>query len=262
MTKRGLNVGAGRAQFPVTPENKKYSEHLAHALANVPEAYDKDVEWVNIDRVAQPGIAEVVNVFRYPWIKSSDGKPFEDNSFDVVIATHMIEHIPHQIKLHHFGFGTSDIKGMSHHGVTVDKYLLDLEDNDGDGWFAWFYQAWKVLKPGGLLHIVCPYAWAYSGMSDPTHTRYILPGSFSYFVPNPDAPFDYQIPYRFDAVQLPGKQGAVMFRFVQQSMAYLDRIKQTEDMLELDNLYKGLDAHVTQHINQIEDMYLVFRAVK
>jgi len=67
-----------------------------------------------------------------------------------------------------------------------------------DGWYAFFYEAWRILKPGGVLHIIAPYGWSAGAMHDPTHTRLVGLGSFSYFVPNPNAPFDYQIPAQFE----------------------------------------------------------------
>lgn len=263
---RGLNIGAGRAQFPVTEENKAYSAHLGHGLLNCPAAFDTNVEWVNIDRVIQRGIAEQVNVFRYPWIKSSTGLPFEDNSFDIVWCSHILEHIPHPIKLH-------EPKGK----YIMWPYLAELAAEDGDGWFAFHHEVWRLLKPGGLYHIIAPYAWSFAGASDPTHTRLILPGSFSYFIPNPNAPFDYDIPYQFRQTDRDGNPNPdIVFRFVDESLDYTRELEITQRYMDdnpgapdiedrrkhYDTIFKQLGRHLTINLNQIEDMSLILKAIK
>ena len=40
---------------------------------------------------------------------------------------------------------------------------------------------------------------SYPSLSDPTHTRYLTPGTFGYLAaPEPGTPFDYHIPCRFE----------------------------------------------------------------
>ena len=141
---RALNLGAGRAQFPITDKTKPFSEHNEEFLKSCPEAYDSAVEWINVDRIAQPGIDKVVNLFRYPWV-DENGRRFESDSVDIIWCSHIVEHIPHAIKL-------------TRHG---DAYLSELFDHDGDGWFAFFYEVWRILKPGGRLHVLAPYAFCY-----------------------------------------------------------------------------------------------------
>ena len=74
--------------------------------------------------------------------------PFEDNSFDEINAWEVLEHIGQQ--------------------------------GDYEGFFAHFYEAWRILKPGGVLAATVPkwdseWAWA-----DPSHRRVITPGSLTF----------------------------------------------------------------------------------
>ncbi len=60
-----------------------------------------------------------------------------------------------------------------------------------------FRECWRLLKPGGLIHIICPYGLSFAAMNDPSHTRYVMPEAFNYLVPNPGAPFDYHVGSHF-----------------------------------------------------------------
>jgi SAM-dependent methyltransferase len=86
-----------------------------------------------------------------------DPIPVADNSVDLVIAWHVLEHI-----------GTQ--------GVTA-------------GWFEFWEDLYRVLKPEGWLYAECPYYAGIWAWSDPTHTRAISEHSFLFF--NQDA---YRIP--------------------------------------------------------------------
>ena len=178
-----LNLGAGRVILPVTPETQ-----YPH-LAPMPDGcFEKG--WLNVDKYHNPGIQEVIDLFVFPWIRSSNGSPFNDNSVDEIYCSHIVEHIPHQVR---------------QHPMIPVNWMRKYESliNDYDGWFVFFTECWRILKPSGLIHIVTPYGASYAGMGDPTHTRYILPASFSYFTPNPNAPFDYHLPCEFKAVSDP-----------------------------------------------------------
>lgn len=176
-----LNLGCGRAQLPTTADNP-YTQHL-QMLPDT--AYDLDERWVNVDRVGIDGVNEVVDLFEYPWVRSSNGNPWNDSTVDEIWCSHIVEHIPHTARFNAGATATHRAQG----GL--------------DGWYAFFFEAWRILKPGGLMHITAPLAFSLAGTSDPTHTRYITPTSFGYLVPNIDAPFDYQIAARFEATDNP-----------------------------------------------------------
>jgi hypothetical protein len=172
-----LNLGCGRAQFPTTKDNPFVAHQIGYLEQFVPSALEKGMNWVNVDTALIEGVDCVLDLFEYPW-------PWKDNSVDEVWCSHIVEHIPHYAELISY---------------------TDLEPSDTlrraaklDGWYAFFYEVWRVLKPGGVVHVVAPYAWSSAAVLDPTHTRMVAPGSFSYFVPNPNAPFDYQIPAQFE----------------------------------------------------------------
>lgn len=178
-----LHLGAGRIILPVTKETEP--DHLK----NMPEACFEP-GWVNVDKYRNPGIDETLDLFRFPWVRSSNGNPFNDNSVDEIYCSHLIEHIPHQVQTHN---------------MVPLGWRKQYDDLCGrlDGWFVFFYECWRVLKPDGVIHLVTPFALSNSALCDPTHTRYIVPGAFAYFKPNPDAPFDYNIPCQFEAVADP-----------------------------------------------------------
>lgn len=111
--------------------------------------------WLNVDASDGVGADEVVNIFEYPF-------RWDDNSFDGALLAHIAEHIPH-------GSG----------GVA----------DGGDGFFRFFSELHRVLTPSACVHVLSPYAMSYGALIDPTHTRYLMPETFSYLVPDPDAPF-------------------------------------------------------------------------
>lgn len=174
-----LNLGAGRVIFPAEREAPP-----AHLMPLPEAAYEKG--WSNVDRVDGPGIDEVVDLFAFPWARSSNGNPWNDNTVEEIYTSHLVEHIPHQVRV---------LQGLP--GNWADDYRSMVTRLDG--WFVFFYECWRILKPGGKLHVVAPFGHSVGGMTDPSHTRYILPGSFQYLKPAADgAPFDYRVPCDFE----------------------------------------------------------------
>lgn len=168
-----LNLGAGRIILP--------GPRPAHHGLIDEAIYDYPL-WVNADRNPEPGIDTVVDLFRYPW-------PWADNSFDGALLTHLVEHIPHEIK--------SD-----------DPRLLAMQD----GWYAFFAELYRVLTPGAIAHILSPYGWSQGAITDPTHTRLITEQTFTHsMAPDPNSPFKYETgglhlemvePARFNITQM------------------------------------------------------------
>ena len=211
-----LNIGCGRAQFPAE-RGAKVVEHIAHYLPET--AYDAGAGWVNVDRISQPGVDFVADSFLYPW-------PWKDSSVDEIWASHIVEHIPHDAKL---------LDG-------ADANLLQLLEFAHDGFYAWFYEAWRILKPDGLLHIVCPYAFSVTGVSDPQHTRYITAQTFSYLQPQrDDAPFQYRVPFYYEATGEP--------------------IMRTRG--DLSDVDERLHQYVLYHeLNRLDEIYVAVKVVK
>lgn len=189
-----LNLGSGRAQLPTWKTDTEHDPMLAHVAYHLPEsAYDKLAGWVNVDAIAQPGVDKVVDLFSYPW-------PFADKSVDEIWASHIVEHIPHEAHLiTSVGSVRVDDKPIGYQSIAPSDELRKCAASDG--FYAWFYEVWRILKPDGLIHIVCPYALGIAGMSDPQHRRYVTVSTFGYLAPQgADAPFDYQLPFAFEAI--------------------------------------------------------------
>lgn len=69
--------------------------------------------------------------------------PFEDDTYDIVEASHVLEHLVN---------------------------LLPAVE-----------EIWRVMKPGGQLYVAVPYGSSDDAFEDPTHVRQFFPGSWSYF---------------------------------------------------------------------------------
>lgn len=269
MTK-GLNLGCGRLIFPTT-RNNPFAQHIIYAIdLGCPQAMDETVEWVNVDRAALLGVDVVCNLFRYNWridnpigrVKFPDA--FADNTYDLIWCSHIIEHIPHQIKIN-----DDSLVGMPYMYKLPDDTIRKLYNEDKDGWAAFFYECWRVLKPGGGLHIICPYGFSVAGISDPTHTRYITPGSFSYFAKNPDAPFDYEMPFEFKtAFKDDGITPITNMKVVAQASAVAEEAMKYDNMNDpeatekFNELQQRLQEMTQFHIGYIDELYYCFEAVK
>ena len=157
-----LNAGCGRIILP----GAKPAHHQL-----IPDEVYGIQEWCNVDRIPNPGVNKVIDLFRYPW-------DLEDDQFDGAILSHVAEHIPHEINT-----GVAN-KGSLHY----ERYHA-LQD----GFFAFFHELWRVMKAGAVLHLISPYAMCSDSFIDPTHTRYLMPQTFHYLVPDANAPFEYAI---------------------------------------------------------------------
>lgn len=161
-----LNLGCGKIILPGA------GKPAHHAL--IPEeVYSPDRQWVNVDRIAGEGVT-VADVFSYPWA-------WEDNSFDGALITHLVEHIPHEVDL--------DWRFPDNESLPYSDPACERLQHLSDGFYAFFAELHRVLTPGAVAHVLVPYAFSSGAMQDPTHRRYVTPETFSYLVPNPDAPF-------------------------------------------------------------------------
>ena len=71
--------------------------------------------------------------------------PFDDESVDYILASHFLEHVPR-----------------------------------GDTFINLMNECWRVLKPGGTMHVECPLANTTWYFQDPTHVNPIVPELFDY----------------------------------------------------------------------------------
>jgi ubiquinone/menaquinone biosynthesis C-methylase UbiE len=92
--------------------------------------------WVNVDCVEQPGVDVVVNF-------DESKMPFEDNSVEEFLASHLIEHLSNPL-----------------------SFMQELH---------------RIAKPEATAIIRCPYGSSDDAFTDPTHVRPYFLGSFGYF---------------------------------------------------------------------------------
>jgi SAM-dependent methyltransferase len=99
---------------------------------------------VGLDMVALPGVDVVHDLNAFPY-------PFEDNTFDLVIARHSLQHL--------------------------DRIVLVMEELH------------RILRPGGELRIYVPHYASDNFNTDPTHKTSFGLRSMNYFASN--VPFHY-----------------------------------------------------------------------
>lgn len=113
-----------------------------------------------MDIVALPGVDVVHDVLAFPW-------PFEDDTFDHILMSHVLEHVPHYIG----------------HKSSKDGFILIMEEMH------------RILKPGGRLEVLCPHPDSPDVWADPTHTRIVHPKNFAYF--SDDSRYNFYTQVRF-----------------------------------------------------------------
>lgn len=154
-----LHVGAGR---------KHTLEAMGMTLSHPDgRAYTGPVSLVNLDMLAHTSPDIVCELGR-------DRIDAPDDTFDAVLAFHVLEHIGRQGEI-------------------------------GPWFYAW-EELYRVLKPSGIVKFECPYFNSVWAWADPTHTRAISEYTFLYL--NHDAyrskgsaiP-DYRPPFDFELIQ-------------------------------------------------------------
>ena len=132
-----LHVGCGR---------RKTMAACGFELKNGDDDYAGPVRWINLDGMAsvEPDIVCQLG---------DDAIPMDDNSVDIALAHHVIEHVGVQ----------GEIKQ----------------------WFYFWAELYRVLKPNGRVLFECPYHTSLWAWADPTHVRPISEYTFLYL--NQDA---------------------------------------------------------------------------
>jgi len=98
--------------------------------------------WFGIDYRKLPGVDLVQDLEKFPW-------PVPSNSFDVAIASHVVEHI------------------NPSHGIFI----------------SFLNEVWRILKPDADFLIGAPYATSIGMFRDPTHCNFVNEETWSYFAP-------------------------------------------------------------------------------
>jgi predicted SAM-dependent methyltransferase len=125
-----------------------------------------------IDMKPCEGVDYVMDLEKYPW-------DIESESVEEIYCSHYIEHIPHDVK---------------------------NPNDQRDGFFQFFDEIYRILKPKGKVKIVCPYYTSIRAFQDPTHVRYITQNTFGYLnkawreyahVDQYDIKCDFDVTYSF-----------------------------------------------------------------
>ena len=220
-----LNLGCGNIRFPTTRDSG-VSRPYSYAMPD--SCYESD-DWVNVDLHPGKAVDQKVDLFDLPW-------PWEDNSVDEIWCSHLVEHIPHDLPVTE--------------RVRPDNLYKCMKV---DGWYAFFYEAWRVLKPDGLIWVVAPYAFSRGAMAEPTHRRYLVPEAFTYFEFNRsgDGTYDgYELPYLFKMAE------PVLYGIRnQEAVAWTDGLGKWVDQ-------KEWDRFMFNHINRMEEFCVQLKAIK
>lgn len=242
-----LNLGCGRVIFPLNPDDDlPYRAHLEP----LPETCFQP-GWVNVDKYKNPGVQETIDLFQFPWIRGSNNSPFNDDSIDEIYCGHIVEHIPHKVGVHPM----IPVNWSRHyHEMTATI----------DGFFIFFAEIYRLLKPGGLIHIRAPYALSTPALADPTHTRYLVPGSFSYLGgDNSEAPFNYHLPMKFEVIE-----NGVQLRFTAHGAKLIEAWRDSMSAInpEDEEAFKrakiALEAEIYRSFDVADEMRIIMRAVK
>ncbi len=99
--------------------------------------------WINIDSQPGPGVDFLADLDPASSDASSPRLPFDDNTVDEFLMSHVLEHITHTLPL--------------------------------------MQELYRVAKPDARMTIRVPYGSSNDAYEDPTHVRQYFTGSFGYF---------------------------------------------------------------------------------
>lgn len=111
--------------------------------------------WKGVDLFAKGPNVENFDLLQFPW-------PMKDESVDELKCYHFVEHIPM---------------------VFIDKDGCDqalATPGSTDAFLRFFAEVFRVLKPGGSIDVLVPYARHNRAFQDPTHRRFLVEESFMY----------------------------------------------------------------------------------
>jgi hypothetical protein len=141
-----------------------------------------------------------------------------------------------------------------------------------DGWYAFFAEAHRVLKPNGVIMVMAPQAFSAAGVNDPTHHRLLTPGTFSYFQPNPKAPFDtngYAAHFEFDGdpTQRLLNDAADMLNSIASARETLAKLEKDSDDFKkvteyVEEVKRLLDNLVNHSVNISDEFFVRMKAIK
>jgi len=123
--------------------------------------------YIGIDIAETGEVDHVLDLEVFPW-------PIESESAEEINCSHYIEHIPHTNLL-------GDIKQIMNEVTSFEEFkerVLDIKAQDG--FIKFINEVYRILKPGGKVHIVAPYWSSVRQVGDPTHVRPIAESTLWY----------------------------------------------------------------------------------
>ena len=128
----------------ITEDQKEDPEFMKLNLACGRAIYPGD-GWLNLDLgflAVHPGIIIPVDLWELDW-------PIEDGSLDYVLASHIMEHVPHRVP-----------------------------PPTGEFWIHFLDYMFKKMKDGGIIEIYGPHPQNPTTLAMPGHTRLVSPQTF------------------------------------------------------------------------------------
>jgi SAM-dependent methyltransferase len=112
---------------------------------------------IGIDRVPLPGVDIVHDLNSFPY-------PFEQNMFDEIYATHIIEHLG-----------------------SITQAMEEL---------------YRIAKPNAKVTIITPHYSDFQSWNDPTHKWHLTTYSFRYFEPEYESSYYSTARFRVESIQI------------------------------------------------------------
>lgn len=113
------------------------------------------------------GAKHKVDLLKFPW-------PWADNSVEELHCSHFIEHIPAR------EVESRDLAGTVERGTKMEVLSSHKDYLGQDMFLAFFDECYRVLRPGGVMTVLCPCGRSNRAFQDPTHRRFIVSETFLY----------------------------------------------------------------------------------
>lgn len=132
--------------------------------------------FIGLDNRPLDGVDIVWDVTKFPY-------PLPDNSCQVIMASHLLEHIPPTgLPIQLVDLITLLIEKSIITEKEVKQYLGEVTTSPI--FFHMMDELWRIMKVGGQLMVAVPYAGSFGYWQDPTHINGITERTWEYFDPD------------------------------------------------------------------------------